>query len=224
MSPRPARERRCRWGRRGSRSRVRCSSRPRCSGCSAPRAAGSTGCASPAASTARSAGAVLHDPDELVAMVGMPPALLGDATRVTSWNSRLPPVRLGRQHVQPQAGVSARRARRPHPDRRLHRRQHADRREHPRAALCRPAPGRRDAAAGRARGGARGGDRGRSRRSRRAAPGARLAHAGGRVRHRRLLRVPRRPLASALAGRPRCSSRRPCWPRRRRSGRCAASS
>ena len=35
--------------------------------------------------------AVMHDPHELVAMVGMPARLLGGATRVTNWNSPLPP-------------------------------------------------------------------------------------------------------------------------------------
>jgi hypothetical protein len=34
--------------------------------------------------------AVLHDPTELVAMVGMLPARLGDATRVTSWSTAAP--------------------------------------------------------------------------------------------------------------------------------------
>lgn len=34
--------------------------------------------------------AVLHDPNELVAMVGMPPGLLGGATRVTDWDSQPP--------------------------------------------------------------------------------------------------------------------------------------
>jgi ABC-type antimicrobial peptide transport system permease subunit len=34
--------------------------------------------------------AVLHDPNELVAMVGMPPGRLGGATRVTSWKAPVP--------------------------------------------------------------------------------------------------------------------------------------
>jgi hypothetical protein len=37
---------------------------------------------------------VLHDPNELVAMVGMPPAMMNGATRITNW-SRLAPVDLG---------------------------------------------------------------------------------------------------------------------------------
>jgi hypothetical protein len=39
--------------------------------------------------------AVLHDPNELVAMVGLPPGLLGDATRVTDWHFQPPPQAAG---------------------------------------------------------------------------------------------------------------------------------
>ena len=39
--------------------------------------------------------AVLHDPNELVAMVGLPPGLLGDATRVTDWHAQPPPKAVG---------------------------------------------------------------------------------------------------------------------------------
>ena len=34
---------------------------------------------------------VLHDPNELVAMVGMTPALMDGATRITDWSAAEPP-------------------------------------------------------------------------------------------------------------------------------------
>ena len=167
--------------------------------------------------------AVLHDPDELVAMVGMAPDRLAGATRITDWAAAQPPSEaqtgntFNRRLVYLLAALGD-----PDPDRGLRRGQHPHRRDDARAAVRRDAARGGDAAAGRARRRDRSSGRCDRRRARRARARPPPSNSRRRRRGRRLFDVPGRPVAAAVADRAR-PDRDPRARRRGRAGLDAAS-